>query len=111
MLGAAYYFGVHPHILNALDWLSRNLAFSFFIGVFFGVFTIDVIYSTHLVATVKRFAEENQVIVRYERLKEHVRTSAERARFFFPLSSNQSLSEHLKDAQEAFEKLKIRKKR
>ena len=44
-------------------------------------------------------------------LKEHVRASAERARFFFPLSSNQSLSEHLKDAQEAFEKLKIRKKR
>ena len=111
LLGAAYYFGVHPHILNALDWLSRNLAFSFFIGVFFGVFTIDVMYSTHLVATVKRFAEENQVIVRYERLKEHVRASAERARFFFPLSSNQSLSEHLKDAQEAFEKLKIRKKR
>ena len=111
VLGAVYYFGVHPYILNALDWLSRNLAFSFFIGVFFGVFTIDVIYSTHLVATVKRFAEENQVIVRYERLKEHVRASAERARFFFPLSSNQSLSEHLKDAQEAFEKLKIRKKR
>ena len=27
-LGAAYYFLVHPYILNALAWLSNNLAFS-----------------------------------------------------------------------------------
>ena len=35
VLGAAYYFLIHPHILNALTWLSNNLAFSFFIGLFF----------------------------------------------------------------------------
>lgn len=29
LLGAVYYFLIHPHILNALGWLSRNLAFSF----------------------------------------------------------------------------------
>lgn len=29
-LGAAYYFLIHPYILNALAWLSNNLAFSFF---------------------------------------------------------------------------------
>lgn len=37
-LGAVYYFFIHPHILDALAWLSRNLAFSFVIGLFFGVF-------------------------------------------------------------------------
>ena len=34
LLGAAYYFLIHPHILNALEWLSGNLAFSFVIGSF-----------------------------------------------------------------------------
>ena len=44
-VSAVYYFCVHPYILDALDWLSRNLAFSFVIGFFFGVFTIDLVYS------------------------------------------------------------------
>ena len=38
-LGAVYYFLVHPHVLQALDWLAHNLAFSFVIGFFFGVFS------------------------------------------------------------------------
>ena len=29
ILGAIYYFLVHPYILSALDWLANNLAFSF----------------------------------------------------------------------------------
>ena len=32
VLGAVYYFLIHPHILAALDWLSHNLVFSFVIG-------------------------------------------------------------------------------
>ena len=40
LLGAAYYFLIHPHILTALAWLSENLAFSFVIGLFFGVFVV-----------------------------------------------------------------------
>jgi hypothetical protein len=38
LLSAGYYFLIHPHILTALAWLSENLAFSFVIGFFFGVF-------------------------------------------------------------------------
>ena len=56
VLGAVYYFLVHPRILDALRWLANNLAFSFVIGYFFGVFTIDVAYSGHLVARMKQFA-------------------------------------------------------
>ena len=58
-LGAAYYFLIHPYILNALAWLSNNLAFSFFIGMFFGVFIIDVCHSANLVVKLKAFAEEH----------------------------------------------------
>ena len=69
VLGAVYYFFIHPRILHALAWLSQNLAFSFFIGFFFGVFVIDVVYSANVLARLKRFADENGVIVRYEDLK------------------------------------------
>lgn len=100
-MGAAYYFLIHPRILGALWWLSENLAFSFFIGLFFGFFIVDVVYSSHLVVKVKKYAEESGVIVRYEHLKAHIRSVHEKTNrkihFFLPLESDRSLSEHIKD--------------
>lgn len=100
-LGAIYYFLIHPHIMEALHWLSQNLAFSFFIGLFFGVFTIDVINSAQLVVKLKRFAEENDVVVRYENLKAHIRSAqdkaAEKTSFIHPFHSVHPLNEHLKE--------------
>ncbi len=101
MMGAAYYFLIHPHILGALFWLSDNLAFSFFIGLFFGVFIIDVVYSSHLVIKIRQYAEENDIIVKYEQLKAHItevhEKTNQKVRFFLPLKSDRSLSEHIKD--------------
>ena len=101
-MGALYYFLVHPRVLSALVWLSNNLAFSFVIGYFFGVFTLDVVYSGHLVARIKRYAEENQVVVRYENLKAHIRSvqdqAAARAPFLFPFRTGRNIVEHLKES-------------
>ena len=110
LLGALYYFLIHPRILDALQWLANNLAFSFVIGYFFGVFTIDLAYSFRLVARLRRFAEEEQVVVKYENLKAHLHAARERAmlspRFFFPLTTARPLSEHLREAREALEELR-----
>ena len=107
LLGAAYYFLIHPRILHAIDWLSRNLAFSFVIGLFYGVFLIDVVYSTKLIHRIKKLADENEVIVRYENLKAHIRSvhdrSAQKASFFFPLRSERPLNEHLRELRETLE--------
>ncbi|MBQ8800238.1 MAG: putative ABC transporter permease [Lachnospiraceae bacterium] len=107
ILGAVYYFMIHPFIKTALIWLSHNLTFSFFIGMFFGVFFIDVAHSAQLVAKLKKFAEENNVIVRYETFKEGIRTSytasAKKYRFFRPLHSNRPLPDILKDIRDSFE--------
>ena len=114
LLGAAYYFLLHPRILSALAWLSQNLAFSFFIGLFFGVFLIDVAYSTHLVSRIRTFAKSNEVIVRYEHLKAYVRSvqdkRKQRTRFLFPLRSDVPLSEHLKNLRDSLEKNEKKKK-
>lgn len=90
ILGAFYYIFIHPRVLHALDWLSRNLAFSFFIGLFYGVFLIDCGYSFNLVARIRKLADQYQVIVKYNELKERVadlRTEArEKTHFFFSFS-------------------------
>ena len=110
VLGAAYYFLIHPRILSAIHWLSQNLAFSFVIGFFFGVFIIDVAHSAQLAAKLKAFAEENDVVVRYETLKadirRHYEKTAQKYHFFRPLHTERPLSEHLKEMRNTFEKRK-----
>lgn len=107
VLGALYYFLVHPHILSALYWLSNNLAFSFFIGLFYGVFVIDVVYSSNLIYKLKKFADEYQVVVRYEELKAQLQAARERANekqhFFLLMRSERPLYEHLKEMREQLE--------
>lgn len=108
ILGALYYFLIHSHIISALTWFSQNLAFSFVIGLFFGVFIIDVAHSTDIMVKLKKFADENEVVVRYEAIKVHIRAIHEKNQqkynFFRPFRSEHSLAEHLKELRETFEK-------
>ncbi len=101
VLGAVYYFLIHPRVLGALNWLNRNLAFSFFIGMFYGVFIIDLCASLQLMTRLKKFAEENDVIIKYENLKAHIRSvqdaAAQDHHFFRPFHSEKPVSEHLRD--------------
>ena len=79
----------------------------FVIGYFFGVFTIDVVYSAHLVTRIRKFAQENEVDIKFERLKSHIRSRQDELReknnFLFAFRSSHSLAEHLREAQEAWE--------
>ena len=114
VISAVYYFCVHPYILDALRWLSENLAFSFVIGFFFGVFTIDVVYSAHLLSKLRKFADEHDVVIRFERLKSQVQKRQEELRekknFLFPLRSARPLPEVLKEARESWEERRHEKK-
>lgn len=109
-VSAVYYFCVHPYILDALDWLSRNLAFSFVIGYFFGVFTIDLVYSAKLLSRIRKFAAEHEVVIKVENLKAHIRQRQEERRekysFLFAYRSRSELLEHLREAQETWEQRK-----
>ncbi len=103
LLGAAYYFFIHPHILDSLEWLSQNLTFCLVIGFFYGVFTIDVVYSIQLVQKIRQYAEEKQVVVKYELLKANIRKATEEGRergkekihFLLAFQSAVPLREHL----------------
>ena len=108
ILGAVYYFLVHPHILDAIHWLASNLAFSFVLGFFYGVLVIDVAYSAQIVAKVRAFAKENDIVVRYEGLRQHLRdlrkAEKKRPRFLLSLHFDRPITETLRSYLQSIRK-------
>ena len=86
ILSALYYFLIHPHILDALEWLSRNLAFSFGIGFFYGIFVIDLCYSAQIIVKIRKYAHEKQIVIRLERLREEINYNLDKHKPRFLLS-------------------------
>ena len=99
IIGAAYYFLLHSHIVAAANWLSDNLAFSFCVGVYFGVMIVDEFYSFHIVTKVKAWAKEHNVVVRYEELKLNIRNRAEalkqKVNFILPFGNKSDIHDEL----------------
>lgn len=114
VLSAIYYFLIHPRILESIYWLADHLAFSFFMGFFYGVFVLDFWYSMNIMTRIKKFANDNGIIVRYEILKSTIQTKSEemkeRGSFIFAFMSKNSLADNLKyyleKEQERFGKIK-----
>lgn len=100
VLGAVYYFMIHPYVIDLLLWLSENLAFSFFVGVFFGVFIIDFCYSINILVIIRKFAAETRIVVRYEALRAQIaERQAEirrKTRFFLSMWTDSPLGEFLR---------------
>ena len=94
-LAAFYYLVLHPQVLDALNWLSQNLAFSFFIGFFYGIFFLDIIYSFQLMIKIKKLADEYQIVVKYNAYKSKltdIREEAKERSYFFFSSRLSSIS-------------------
>lgn len=114
LLGAAYFFLMHPFFTTAVAWLEKRYFMLFFLGLFYGVFIIDLIHSSQLVSRLKQLAVKNKVILRYEKIKVNIQTYhknlKKRYAFFRPFRSDLSLSEHLEDIpQELRQRLRKRK--
>ena len=100
LLAALYCYGIHPFLYGAVGWLFDNLAFSFVVGMFYGVFLIDVAWSFQLMARVRKFAAENHLVIRLENLKKSIAERKERWRFshfVFALKDARPLPETLRE--------------
>ncbi len=99
LLGAVYYFLIHPHIVNAVTWLSENITFSFFIGMFYGVFLVDLVQSLGIITKIRSFAKENQILVKHKELKMKIRQSAmermQKPHWLLQFKSDIPIKEHL----------------
>jgi len=107
ILSAIYFWGIHPYILASLDWFSHNPTFSFIVGLFFGIFIVDLINSTQLLAKLKQYANKHQITISFDALKSRPLTSPEKGkklrRFFFPFYNEKTLYKALKDLKNSFE--------
>lgn len=100
VMSAGYYFFIQPQVIKMVSWYYNNIAFTFIVGMFFGVFFVDLWYSLRVGAKVRKFAVENGIVVKYEELKVTVQKNKqnfqERGRFMLALVSNAPLAVHLK---------------
>ena len=101
LLSGVYYFFIHPKILAWLFWFTNHLAFCLVVGFFYGVFAVDVCYTFKLSAKIRAYAQEKQIVVRYEHLKSLIQQKNEELRekrhFLFPFKSERfSITESLK---------------
>ena len=86
-----YYFVLSKPIITMSSWLASHVAFSFVIGLLYGVLVIDVVYSTRIIIRIKQYAIDNQILVKYEELKLNIRELSEKYKkkysFFFPFKN------------------------
>lgn len=85
-ISAVYYLLLHEKVMRAIGWFSDNLAFSFIVGLFWGLFIIDYVTSAYRAKIIKEFADDHDVIVMYEDLKmamqKHRKDHDEKSKFF-----------------------------
>lgn len=100
-VGAFYNFFLASHVLDAINWFTNNSLFSYFLGLFTGVITIDFLYSTRLYKKIKKFAKNNSVDIMYEKLKLSIKefqdNTKEKYSFIMPFKQTRSLLDYLSD--------------
>lgn len=109
ILSAVYYFLIHPKVLDWLYWFTNHLGFSFVVGFFFGVMTIDLFYTMKIMNQVRKLAGESKIIVRIENLQHHMRRlneeNKDKIHFWFSLKAEkENLEEAVKRFKEKIEK-------
>ena len=102
--GTIYYFFIKSHILNAIIWLTNNLIFSFVIGYFFGIITIDAFNSFGIAVKLRKFAKDNDLLVKFEELKSEIRRREierkEKIHFILPFKTAEKLIKSLEEYKE-----------
>ncbi|MDD4290954.1 MAG: putative ABC transporter permease [Clostridia bacterium] len=98
-LGEVFSFFIYPYLQTAVSWLSNNLAFSFIVGLFYGVMLVDFGITLHLSAKIRQHAKKIKEIVAYERLKDYIHSEGvlhqEKRSFLFPFKSKLSIGDIL----------------
>lgn len=99
-IGALYYFLLDDFFYHSVTWLFNNLAFSFFVGFFFGLFTVDLIKTMDVGIKIRQFAKKHDVVVRYEKLKgdvqDYLRKIKEKTHFLTPFRLPEPFENFLK---------------
>jgi uncharacterized membrane protein len=80
VIGAFYYFVIDPFVINWVIWFVEHIEFAFIVGIFFGVFFVDLGHSINIAAKISAFAKKSKVVVSFEKVKEYIKDSVEKVR-------------------------------
>lgn len=104
LLSFFYCFVIDPAVTDGAKYLLNNLQYSFFVGLFCGVFFIDLFISLNNIVNIAEFAREHNIIVYIDELKEQVRDfrirNREKPLFFLPLRFSDTLQNSLERYRE-----------
>lgn len=105
LIGAAYYLFLHPLFVKAVNWINYNEIYSFFIGIYFGIFIIDLFYSFNVVSKIRKWGTEHNVVVKLEEFRLSLKLKAEQIKqkynFMLSFRTKKSLGEELNDFNES----------
>ena len=109
-LAALYYLTIHSFMTAFINEIIKEPRYLFVLGLICGIFIIDLCYSMQIATKIRKFADDNNILVRYEELKSNIRKYAEEHKekylFMFAFHSKVSLNEHLKNYLEKSPKIK-----
>lgn len=106
LVAVFFHFVIGAPVIQAVTWFVHHIEFAFVVGIFFGVFFVDLGHSLNVSARIRKFAKEHDVVVHFEKLKEAVRERMEehkvKVSFAFPFKSLSEFKEELTERKEKF---------
>lgn len=95
--GIFYFFLFNPicHLITtfiSLEWLKLAI---FVMGIFYGIFIIDLIQSLNLAKRIKQYAKENKVILKLEKFRFFVKEKFHNTKIYLENLPPFSLKEHI----------------
>lgn len=104
LLALVFYLFVYPWINDlAMNFINNNFCL-FSLGIFVGVFLVDLCVSIQLLNRLTKYADSIKEIINVEKLKIDVRRKANRKKFLnaiYPyISTNKFLRDRIKDIKE-----------
>lgn len=98
-----FYYFINPGLNDFLNLNLQNLLAIFFLGIYYGIFFIDLCLSINLLSRLNKYAESLSKIINFEKLKYDVLSHATKNKFLNFIYPYVSTSKFLKD------KIKIKK--
>ncbi len=102
---AIYYLFVHSALCKAFDYVGATPEWWFLLGGLLGIFIVDVCYSFGVVAKIRKFAKEREIVVKIEEFKLSVKKRAEKLKercgFLLPLKTKKGMRDELENYAES----------
>ncbi|MCD7729219.1 MAG: putative ABC transporter permease [Clostridia bacterium] len=100
IVGAVYVLLLDGFVTGWVSWFVSHIPFAFFVGIFFGVFIVDLGHSINITAKITKFAKTNKVVISLERFKESIKDGIENGKEKFSESMQKGKDKGDKEKQE-----------